>query len=75
MSSNICVVVTCEVKYVHESGVTRMWEVARFKKLRGAIFYFLATWYKKLSYPQRKCLSNVAILYGADGISFQYETV
>ena len=29
---------------------------------------------KKLSYPQRKCASNVAILYGAgDGI--QYETV
>ena len=25
--------------------------------------------YKKLSYPQRKCASNVAILYGADGIS------
>ena len=24
---------------------------------------------KKLSYPQRKCASNVAILYGADGIS------
>jgi len=28
-----------------------------------------ATSYKKLSYPQRKCASNVAILYGADGIS------
>ena len=26
-------------------------------------------YYKKLSYPQRKCASNVAILYGADGIS------
>ena len=25
--------------------------------------------YKKLSCPQRKCASNVAILYGADGIS------
>ena len=25
--------------------------------------------YKKLSYPQRKCASNMAILYGADGIS------
>ena len=24
---------------------------------------------KKLGYPQRKCASNVAILYGADGIS------
>ena len=24
---------------------------------------------KKLSYPQRKCASNVAILYGAGGIS------
>ena len=24
---------------------------------------------KKLSYPQRKCAFNVAILYGADGIS------
>jgi len=24
---------------------------------------------KKLSYPQRKCASNVAILYGTDGIS------
>ena len=24
---------------------------------------------KKLSYPQRKCASNVAILYGEDGIS------
>ena len=24
---------------------------------------------KKLSYPQRKCASNVAIPYGADGIS------
>jgi len=24
---------------------------------------------KKLSYPQRKCASNVAILYDADGIS------
>jgi len=24
---------------------------------------------KKLSYPQRKCASNVGILYGADGIS------
>ena len=24
---------------------------------------------KKLSYPQRKCTSNVVILYGADGIS------
>ena len=24
---------------------------------------------KKFSYPQRKCASNVAILYGADGIS------
>ena len=27
------------------------------------------TFYKKLSYPQRKCASNVATLYGADGIS------
>jgi len=26
---------------------------------------------KKLSYPQRKCASNVAILYGADGISIR----
>ena len=24
---------------------------------------------KKLSYPQRKCASNMAILYGADDIS------
>ena len=24
---------------------------------------------KKLSYPQRKCASNMAILYGAEGIS------
>ena len=24
---------------------------------------------KKLSYPQRKCASNVTVLYGADGIS------
>ena len=27
--------------------------------------------YKKLSYPHRKCASNVAILYGADGISIR----
>ena len=30
---------------------------------------WLVSSYKKLSYPQRKCASNVAILYGADGIS------
>ena len=33
--SNICVV-GCEVKFMQESGVTRLWEVARFKKLRSS---------------------------------------
>ena len=30
---------------------------------------FITTMNKKLSYLQRKCASNVAILYGADDIS------
>ena len=29
--------------WLQQSGVTRMWEVVRFNKWRGAIFYFLAT--------------------------------
>jgi len=33
----------CEVKFMQQSGVMRMWVVVRFNKLPGAIFYFLAT--------------------------------
>ena len=33
------------------------------------IVRFIESVYMKLSYPQIKCASNVAILYGADGIS------
>jgi len=28
---------------MYESGDVRLWEIARFNKLRGAVFYFLAT--------------------------------
>jgi len=39
---NLCMC-GCKVKFVQESGFTRMWEVTRYDKLQGVIFCFLAT--------------------------------
>jgi len=33
-----------EDKFVQERGIARLWEVARFNKLCGAVYNFLATW-------------------------------
>ena len=53
----------CKQKYaLHSVGKSQ-------KRSYGNVTASLSTTNnKKLSYPQRKCASNVAILYGADGI-------
>jgi len=44
---------------MQESGVTKVWEVARFNKLRGAVFHFLRTWWKPVCVSVYVCVKCI----------------